>query len=413
MAKALTKANLALGGGASAGFAHIGVLRALAENNVEIASIVGTSVGAMLGAIFAYNLRRRFAGLPPLLAQRRAAEALTVVALTEDFKSFEDAEMDAWRTGTVFMGDEMMRWLSFQLWDPSRRVPLRFAELGYDLQMTAVDSETGDCVVFGPGTGGVQIDEAARASASLPMVFQRHPVENGAKRALMWDGGLAGNCRFDLAYKCDPGIPTIASSLTYGGERYGFDRDLVDLLWDLRFKEALQELGKDVAHMVNIAQMHMERFMRESMPEGADLRMVRPEVAGTSVAEGFGLPVSERRRLIEAGWRAAIRDLGLRAAGFTWPAVLSDLDLLRQCRVGDPAALAQFRSRSLDNALRVAVWEGLPPRLSAEYEPLVIRCKKELWEEAEEIIKRGLSLRVAVYGHAVLFMNDFRMRNRA
>jgi len=48
-----TKIGLALGGGAAKGVAHIGVLKALKEANVEVDCIAGTSVGAMIASLYA------------------------------------------------------------------------------------------------------------------------------------------------------------------------------------------------------------------------------------------------------------------------------------------------------------------------------------------------------------------------
>ena len=46
------KVGLALSGGGAKGMAHIGVLRALEENNVKIDYISGTSMGAVVGAMY-------------------------------------------------------------------------------------------------------------------------------------------------------------------------------------------------------------------------------------------------------------------------------------------------------------------------------------------------------------------------
>ena len=46
------KVGLALGGGGARGWAHIGVIRALEEANIKIDYVAGTSVGAMIGAIY-------------------------------------------------------------------------------------------------------------------------------------------------------------------------------------------------------------------------------------------------------------------------------------------------------------------------------------------------------------------------
>ena len=46
------KIGIALGGGAARGWAHIGVLKALAEAGIHPDIVVGTSVGAVVGASF-------------------------------------------------------------------------------------------------------------------------------------------------------------------------------------------------------------------------------------------------------------------------------------------------------------------------------------------------------------------------
>ena len=51
-----TKIGLALGGGGAKGIAHIGVLKALEEANVKIDYLAGTSVGAMVASMYAFNI---------------------------------------------------------------------------------------------------------------------------------------------------------------------------------------------------------------------------------------------------------------------------------------------------------------------------------------------------------------------
>ena len=46
------KVGLVLSGGAASGIAHIGVLKALEENNIPIDYITGTSMGAFIGALY-------------------------------------------------------------------------------------------------------------------------------------------------------------------------------------------------------------------------------------------------------------------------------------------------------------------------------------------------------------------------
>ncbi|UCH43890.1 MAG: patatin-like phospholipase family protein [Dehalococcoidales bacterium] len=48
-----TRLGLALGGGAARGLAHIGVLEVLEKGGIHIDMIAGTSLGALIGALYA------------------------------------------------------------------------------------------------------------------------------------------------------------------------------------------------------------------------------------------------------------------------------------------------------------------------------------------------------------------------
>ena len=50
--KSSIKIGLALSGGGAKGLAHVGVLRVLEENNIKIDYITGTSMGAVVGALY-------------------------------------------------------------------------------------------------------------------------------------------------------------------------------------------------------------------------------------------------------------------------------------------------------------------------------------------------------------------------
>jgi len=52
----MPKIALVLGGGAARGFAHVGVIRVLEQEQVPIDMIVGASVGSLIGAIYAYDV---------------------------------------------------------------------------------------------------------------------------------------------------------------------------------------------------------------------------------------------------------------------------------------------------------------------------------------------------------------------
>jgi len=49
------KVALVLGAGAAKGFAHVGALKVLESNHVPVHMIVGTSVGSLVGSLYAYG----------------------------------------------------------------------------------------------------------------------------------------------------------------------------------------------------------------------------------------------------------------------------------------------------------------------------------------------------------------------
>jgi len=53
LAEAREKIGLVLGGGGARGAAHIGVLRALEREHIPVDYIAGTSMGAIIGALYA------------------------------------------------------------------------------------------------------------------------------------------------------------------------------------------------------------------------------------------------------------------------------------------------------------------------------------------------------------------------
>ena len=50
------KVGLVLSGGGALGLAHVGVIKALEENNIPIDYITGTSAGAMIGSMYSAGI---------------------------------------------------------------------------------------------------------------------------------------------------------------------------------------------------------------------------------------------------------------------------------------------------------------------------------------------------------------------
>jgi predicted acylesterase/phospholipase RssA len=293
--------NLALGGGGAKGFVHLGVLEELADKGIEIKSIVGTSIGAIVGALFAHFSTSLFrTDARPQLA---AAQAITELFLRENFWRYADwNKTSALRRG-VLGGKLISDWLEEKLYD-ERLGPVRFADLEFPLTVTATDAHTGTCLVLNRSTeSSMFIHRAVRASMSIQWVFREIDIEVEGRPHRCWDGGTTGNCRFDIANRIYPGRPTIASSLTYRG-------DIVET-----HSSYLGSLFRPYAvlnHTTSIMMRAVEQALREAIPpaERHNTVFVEPRLeygGGRVETLDFGLDRESRKELVENG-KLAMRE---------------------------------------------------------------------------------------------------------
>ena len=154
------KISLVLSMGGARGIAHIGVIETLLEYGYEIDSIVGSSMGAMVGAMYATG---------------RMAECKEWLCSWDKRKMFQLADLTLSRDGLV-KGDRFIRELKQIVPDvPIESLPLPYAALATDILS---EQE----VKFTSGN----LFEAIRASISIPMVFR--PVRTEGR--MLVDGGL-------------------------------------------------------------------------------------------------------------------------------------------------------------------------------------------------------------------------------
>ena len=150
--------GLALGGGASKGFAHIGVIKVLEENNIPVKIVTGTSAGALVGSLYASGMNA-----PRLQREAENLQRADLVDLTLSTSGF-------------IRGEKLQNYINRQVGNrPIQNLPRKFAAV-------ATEFDTGRSVVFRSGNTG----QAVRASASIPNVFQ--PAVINGKRYV--DGGL-------------------------------------------------------------------------------------------------------------------------------------------------------------------------------------------------------------------------------
>ncbi|MDN5277180.1 MAG: hypothetical protein PWR01_1145 [Clostridiales bacterium] len=175
------KVGLILGGGAARGYAHLGILKKLSDENIPVDFIIGTSMGALIGALYASNN-----DINKLLYD--ATKELSLLNL------IKLVDLGIPLKGFV-KGDKIEKFLS-------NYIKNDFKDLSIPLYIVATDVKSGKEVVFSEGS----LLKAVRASISIPVVFE--PVDmHGVK---LVDGSVVNFDAKELAYKLGADIIIIS-----------------------------------------------------------------------------------------------------------------------------------------------------------------------------------------------------------
>lgn len=153
------KIGLALSGGAARGFAHLGVLKVLAENKIPIDCVAGTSAGSIVAAGIACGL-----SVEEQIAIGKKMSWFRMTGFSYSAKGI---------LSNASMGDFLLKHF------PCKKIE----ELKMPFAAVACDLETGEEFVF-RDTG--DLATAIRASCAIPGVFA--PVESDGR--LLIDGGV-------------------------------------------------------------------------------------------------------------------------------------------------------------------------------------------------------------------------------
>lgn len=189
------KIGLALSGGGARGAAHLGVLRVLEENNVPIDYIAGTSMGAIVGGLYAAGMTTDeietelaaidwddvFHDLPPRIDRSFRRKRDDDLYLTRAKPGFSD--------GKLKLPRGLIRGQKIDVVFSRLALPVStiedFDDLMIPFRAVAADIATGEEVVIDSGNLGMAI----RASMSIPAIFT--PAEIYGR--LLVDGGIVNN----------------------------------------------------------------------------------------------------------------------------------------------------------------------------------------------------------------------------
>ena len=171
--------SLVLSGGGARGIAHIGVIEELESRGFEIASVAGTSMGALVGAVYALGKMEEFKNWLYTL---------------DKIKVFSLVDFTLSSQGLV-KGDKVFKKMKEFISDAN------IEDLNIYYAAVATDIINKKEVVFTKGS----IYDAIRASIAIPTVFTPVKKENG----LLVDGGVVNNIPISHA-KRSPGDILIA-----------------------------------------------------------------------------------------------------------------------------------------------------------------------------------------------------------
>lgn len=187
------KVGLILSGGGAKGMAHVGVLKEIERAGVRIDYIGGTSMGAIVGGLYACGYSA--IQLEQLLIESDL-NALINDSFDRDFKSFDDKEDSERYAITLpllkgkiqfpisFSKGQNIYNLFVQLMHDQRNIQ-DFSQLPTPFYCMATDVDTGEKVLLDKGF----LPLAVNASSALPTLFS--PVKIG-NRSLI-DGGVSDN----------------------------------------------------------------------------------------------------------------------------------------------------------------------------------------------------------------------------
>jgi NTE family protein len=241
------KIALVLGGGSAKGFAHVGVIRVLEQEKIPIHMIVGTSVGSLIGGLYAANPN---------------SFDLEWLAFKIDRSDVLDFSIVYSKLGPV-QGAKLEGFVE-------RNVKVKKVEYTkIPFTPVATDLNTGETILLEKGS----LAKAIRASSSIPGIFV--PV-NFDSRVLV-DGGVTNNVPCDIA-KAKGADIVIA----------------VNLQKDVRNQAAAESLIDIIGQSISV----MMRESSRSKLAHADV-VIEPDTKGVSMFD-----FTQKKRLMEDGIKA-------------------------------------------------------------------------------------------------------------
>lgn len=278
------KIGLALSGGGARGFAQIGVLQILEENNIPIDIIVGSSMGSIVGGLYAagyspQEIEQLTQGIdwstimidkPPrtnLFIGQKQERGRTVFQIR--FKNFKPAFPQA-----ITPGQKLTTILTNITLRANYQISSDFDKLKIPFRAIACDLVSGRKIIIGNGN----LAEAMKASSAVPLLFS--PVVRDS--LLLVDGGLINNIPVDevKSFNVDLAIGVDTVSRLRAKDKLGAPWEIADQVTTImqREKNAEQREAADV-----IIQIDMENYKSDDFQQIHDIIQAGREEANKNI----------------------------------------------------------------------------------------------------------------------------------
>ena len=312
--------GLVLSGGGARGAAHVGVIRALEEMRIPIDAIAGTSMGAVVGGLYAAGLsgeeiERVFRDLDwqEVIRDRAPRRERAYRRKQDDRNILAKGALGVSPSDGVTLPLGLVQ--GHKITQVIRAATARVADvqdfdrLPTPFRALATDLETGEAVVLGQG----DLVTVLRASMSAPGVLT--PVEVNGR--LLVDGGLVDNLPVELA------------------QGMGVDRLIVvDVSFPLASRDGLTSAFDITNQMVGIMVRRGTLESKEHLQPGDVL--IEPDLGAMTAIEFARMP-----QVMEQGLSAA-KDQSAALASLALPAAEYERYLASRSLPADPAVVVQF-----------------------------------------------------------------------
>jgi len=258
--------NLVLSGGAALGYAHIGVIKRLYELDRYPQEIVGTSMGAIVGGVYALKLPKE-----------------EFLKLFDEFNSIFKWLRISFSDASIIDSQKIYTILDRQFGD------MRVSQTPIPIKIVATNFESGEMRVFGKGDD-IALKDAILASMSIPAIFPQVQIDD----TFYVDGYLGAN--LGLEYLSNKSILTVAVDVMGANSLSPFVKD------KYRFFGHTKAVIKNMERAMRLMMINQTKTIVENF-EG-ELMLIEPKLHKFKTSH-----FQKYKKIKKAGYRSAVERL--------------------------------------------------------------------------------------------------------